>query len=397
MKIAYFDCFCGAAGDMIVASLLDAGADAGSLRAGFESMGVGGYTLSVEKTTKQGFAATRFIVDLDTSSKQPHRHLKDVKAIIERGSFSEAVRDRAIRIFERLAKAEACVHGTTIEKVHFHEVGAVDAILDIVGASLALESLGIERVCCSPIPTGSGTVKCQHGIMPVPAPATAELLKGVPLASCEETGELTTPTGAAILTEIAESFGPVPSMAIESVGCGAGTREGKTRPNILRVLVGESAASEASGEIDSIVQLETNLDDSTPEVIGYCFERLLSAGALDVYTVPIQMKKGRLGVLLSVLCEPSDVSAMEEILFAETSTFGVRRQTWQRSKLSRRWETVQTPFGEVRMKVGERDGVVTASAEFEDCRKLAVEHGVALREVMAAASAAWQAHAEAGR
>ncbi len=391
MRILYFDCFCGAAGDMIVASLLDAGADAEALRAGFASMGLDGFTVSIEKITKQGFAATRFVVDLDPAGKQPHRHLKDVKAIIQRGSFNKSVRDRAIRIFERLAKAEAAVHGTTIEKVHFHEVGAIDAILDIVGASLALESLGIDRVICSPIPIGSGTVKCEHGIMPVPAPATAELLKGVPIASCAETGELTTPTGAAILTEIAESFGPVQAMEMKAVGCGAGTREGKTRPNILRVLVGESTSPGGSGEIDSVVQLETNLDDCTPEVIAHCIERLLAEGALDAHAMPIQMKKGRSGVLLSVLCHPSDVDAMENVLFAETTTFGVRRQTLQRSKLTRRHEGVATPFGEVRMKIGQRNGVMTTSPEFEDCRALAVEHDVALRDVMAAANLAWDA------
>jgi len=391
MKIAYFDCFCGAAGDMIVASLLDGGADQDALRAGFDSLGLDGYTLSIEKTTKQGFAATRFVVDLDSSTTQPPRHLKDVREIIQRASLPDVVCERAIRIFDRLALAEAAVHGTTTEKVHFHEVGAVDAILDIVGACLALESLGIDRVVCSAIPTGFGTVTCEHGVMPVPAPATAELLKGVPLASCEEAGELTTPTGAAILTEIVESFGPLPSMTLESVGCGAGSREGKTRANILRVLVGESSDRDSRGNADSIVQLETNLDDCPPELVGGCLERLFTAGALDAYTLPIQMKKGRPGVLLSVLCDPGDVRAMEDVLFAETTTFGVRRKTLQRSKLKRRSETVVTPYGQVRMKVGERGGLVTASAEFADCKRLATERGVAVREVMSAANLAWDA------
>ena len=386
MNIAYFDCFSGAGGDMIVASLIDAGADADSLRQGLASLGVEGYALSIEKAKKQGFAATQFHVELTDRDRQPHRHLKTILDILAASALPENVQDRAGRVFQRLAEAEARVHGTTIEEVHFHEVGAVDAIVDVVGAVLALELLGVERVFCSPIPTGSGTITCDHGAMPVPAPATAELLKGVPLARSDELGELTTP--AAVLTTLAEGFGPRPEMTIRSIGCGAGTREGARLPNLLRVLVGETAGP-AAGETDEIAVLETNLDDLSAEIVGHCMGRLLDEGALDVYAVPIQMKKSRTGVLLTVLCGLDRVRVMERILFAETTTFGLRRGRVERVKMRRRHETISTAFGGIRMKIGEWEDVVTASPEYEDCRAAAQAHGVPLRAVVAAANATW--------
>lgn len=384
MTTAYFDCFSGAGGDMIVAALIDAGADPDALKQKLSGIGVGGYSINIERIRKQGFAAVRFDVRLDESQEQPHRHLKHVVAVIEAANLPGVVEERSIRVFTRLAEAEAAVHGTTVEKVHFHEVGAVDAIIDVVGAVLALDMLGVTRVVCSPIPTGSGTVRCQHGVMPVPAPATAQLLRGVPLAACDEAGELTTPTAAAILTTLADGFGPMPEMTVRSVGYGAGAREGESRPNLLRVLIGEAAQTDG-GDADEVVVLETNLDDATPEMIGHCMERLLDAGALDVYTVPIQMKKSRPGVLLTVLCAGERAAAMERIIFAETPTFGIRRHRATRAKLSRRWETVKTAYGDIRIKIGEHDGVVTVTPEYEDCRAAAIEHGVPLREVMAAA------------
>ncbi len=387
MNIAYFDCFSGAGGDMIVAALIDAGADAAALKKGLSALKVGGYDLSIEKVTKQGIAATRFHVQLEPNAKQLHRHLRHILDILNSSGLTEGVRDKTSRIFTRLAEAEAAVHGTTVEKVHFHEVGAVDAIIDVVGAVLALEMLRVDRVLCSPIPTGSGTVACDHGVLPIPAPATAQLLRGVPLAACHEVGELTTPTAAAVLTTIASGFGPIPAMTLTGMGYGAGTRDGRTRPNVLRVLLGQSI--ESGGDIDQIAVLETNLDDATPELIGYCTERLLTEGALDVFTMPIQMKKQRPGVMLTVLCEFGKAAAMEGILFAETTTFGIRRRTVERTKLRRRFEMVATRFGEIRMKIGEREGVVTISPEFEDCRAAAMKHGVALREVIAEANAAW--------
>ena len=391
MKTAYFDCFNGAGGDMIVASLVDAGADADRLRAGLDALCLDGFSLSIEPITKQGFAATRFHVELDKTRSQPHRHLGDILEILARADLPPRVRERARGVFERLARAEAAVHGTSIDKVHFHEVGAVDAILDVVGSSLALELLGVERVVCSPIPTGSGTVTCEHGTLPVPAPATAELLKGVPIVGGDSMAELTTPTGAAVLTTLAEHFGPLPSMTVSSIGYGAGDREGAERPNLLRVLVGEAVPG---GDVDEVAVLETNVDDTTPQVLGHCMERLLAEGALDVYAVPIQMKKSRSGVVITVLCTPQQVGAMERILFAETTTLGVRRHLAARAVMRRRCEQVDTPYGPIAVKVGQRGGVVTATPEYEPCRKAALHYGVALREVMAAAQFAWQVRAD---
>ncbi len=371
---------------MIVGALVDAGADATALQERLAALPVSGYQLSFEKITKQGFAATRFVVDLDKTEKQPHRHLKNIVSILDESGLPEGVKKKAKAIFTRLAEAEAKVHGTSIEKVHFHEVGAVDAIVDVTAAVLALELLGVDRVLCSEVPVGSGTVQCDHGVMPVPAPATAELLRGVPLAACEERGELTTPTGVAILTALAEAFGPMPAMTIRAIGLGAGTREGKTRPNVLRVMLGEPADV---GEADEIVALETNLDDVTPEIVSFAMDRLMAAGALDVYTQPIQMKKGRSGWLLTVLCEPHRAAAIEQVMFAETPTFGVRRVAMRRSKLRRRHETVETRFGSIRIKIGERAGVVTAAPEYEDCRAAAEATGAPLRDVMAAARDVW--------
>lgn len=337
-------------------------------------------------------------------SYTPHRHLPDIIALLRAADLKSTVADRAIAIFQRLAEAEAAVHNVPVDHVHFHEVGAADAIFDICGAVAALDALGIERVVCSPIPTGSGSVMCDHGLMPVPAPATAQLLRGVPLAPCDEPGELTTPTGAAILTTLAAGYGPPPAMTIQSVGYGAGTREGKTRPNFLRVLIGEIVEPQpeswpeswpaATGadvlENDTVTVLAAQLDDATGQVLAHTFERLLAEGALDAYLVPILMKKGRPGHLLTVLARPEDAPRIEQILFAETTTFGVRRTQAARSKLARRHETVDTAFGPIRVKVGSRRGSVKqAWPEYEDCAAAARKRGVALRIVQNAAIVAW--------
>ncbi len=390
MRTAYFDCFSGASGDMILASFLGAGLEIETLRQDLAALGVEGFTVDAQSVRKQGFAATQFEVRVDPATEKPHRHLKHIRQIIEDSRLPEAVRQRSMAIFNRLAEAEAAVHGTTVEKVHFHEVGAIDAIVDIVGACIALDRLGIERVYCSPIPTGSGTVQCDHGLMPVPTPATAVLLTGVPIAACEEVGELITPTGAAILTTIAESYGAMPPMRLERVGVGAGRREGKTRANILRLLVGESTDSFNDEESDEIIVLEANLDDVSGEVIGYVYDRLFEAGALDVYTTPISMKKNRPATQLTVLAPPALRESIEEILFTETSTFGVRGYTAGRRKLSRTIETVQTEVGPIRIKVGRRGGkLLKGSPEFEDCRAAAQRSGRPLAEIMELAARVW--------
>jgi hypothetical protein len=333
----------------------------------------------------------RVEVGLDAPKK--HRHLHQITAIIDAARLPPAVAVDAKHIFQRLAAAEAQVHATTIEKVHFHEVGATDAIVDIVCACAALHELGIEAVHCSAIPTGHGTVRCEHGVMPVPAPATANLLAGVPLAACEEPGELTTPTGAAILTTLSRSFGPPPDMIVRSIGYGAGAREGRTRPNVLRVLIAESAAA-AAEELDLVAVLEAQVDDAPGQVVAHAAERALAEGALDAYIVPIIMKKGRPGQLLTVLCRPPDAEKLADVLFRETTTFGVRRATLARRKLARHHMTVETAYGSIRVKVGRRGGaVVQAWPEYEDCAAAALRAGVALRDVQQAALAAFgQAH-----
>ncbi len=386
MTLAWFDCFSGASGDMILGALLDAGLSLDRLRDALAALRLSGYSLSAAKVSKQGLAATKFDVILAPDAPRPHRHLRHIREIIETAALPERVRDRAVRVFTRLAEAEALVHGTTVEKVHFHEVGAIDAIVDVVGACAALDALGVDRIVCSPIPVGSGAVRCEHGEMPIPAPATAILLRGVPLAACDEVGELTTPTGAAILTTLAESFGPLPAVTIRAVGLGAGTRDGQHRPNVLRVLLGDAAPRGGDDGVDDVTVLETNLDDATGQVIGHLCERLLAAGALDVFTTAIGMKKGRPGTMITILARPADADALETLLFAESPTFGVRRSTARRTTLVRVHETVQTPWGPVRIKLGSRKGrCLSRTPEYEDCRRIAAQHGLPLRDVIDAA------------
>ncbi|MCK6485509.1 MAG: nickel pincer cofactor biosynthesis protein LarC [Phycisphaerae bacterium] len=395
MRIGYFDCFSGAAGDMIVAALLDAGCPQQELLDGLASLRLSDARIEIAKVKKQGFAATRFVVH--TSAPAGHRHLKHIREIIAAAALPPRVAERALAIFKRLAQAEAEAHGTTIEKVHFHEVGAADAIIDIVGAALAVELLRLERIICSFIPTGSGAVRCEHGLMPVPAPGTAALLRGAPIAASDEPGELTTPTGAAVLTTLADAYGPLPEMSLSSVGYGAGTREGASMPNLLRIFIGESAGSPDDADADVVVVLEAQIDDATGEQTGYARERLIAEGALDVYATPVQMKKGRPGVLLTVLCAPDRADTLEEILFVETTTFGVRRAVNMRHKLARSIERVPTPYGDIGVKVGRRGGrIVTASPEYEDCARAARAHDVPLRDVMAAARRAYDERAKGG-
>ncbi len=372
---------------MILSALIDAGLDPSNLEQMFKMIPVEGYTFDARKINTRGFAATRVTITLDQSQKQPHRHLHHIRKIIEEANLHQNVKTRAIAVFQRLAEAEAAVHGSTVEKVHFHEVGAVDAILDIVGACYALDRLGIQRVTCSPVATGSGTVLCDHGLMPVPAPATAKLIQGIPIVGTDIQSELLTPTGAAILTEFADHYGALPPMTTESVGVGAGHRD-LPRPNILRVFLGHATDCDAqtTDPHDRVTILEANIDDTTPEVLGYTTEQLLNAGALDAYCLPIQMKKSRPGHLLAVICEQATVEALENIIFAETTTLGIRKHEVQRSCVERKIEPVQTPFGEIRMKIGLRQGrVITAAPEYEDCKRAAREHNVPLREVMAIA------------
>lgn len=397
MKTAYFDCFGGASGDMILGALLDAGADLALLRVELARLGVMGYALSRQTVTRGGLRGLKFDVELepeqDEHAHHPapggegghahHRGLSDILALLDQARYAERVDTRIRKIFRRLGAAEAKVHGTTIEQVHFHEVGAIDSIVDIVGSVLALEELGIERIVCSPIPLGSGTVRCQHGVFPVPAPATAELMLDGAIAPSDFPAELCTPTGAAILTTLAESFGPLPAMAIESIGYGAGGRDDPGRANLLRVFIG---SQDDDGHADTVMELAANIDDASGELIGAAVEMLLAAGALDVWTTPIAMKKNRPAVQIGFLCEPADVERLEEILFSQTTTIGIRRRLCQRSKLSRRHVIVETPYGAVRVKVSGRQGrEYTAAPEFEDCARAAQAHHVPIKEVQAVA------------
>jgi uncharacterized protein (TIGR00299 family) protein len=383
--VAHFDCFSGISGDMTLAALIDAGIDTETIRQGLDSLGLP-IRLEVEKVRKGGFAAT--YARVEAPEETGHRFLPEVEEILRRGSLTPRQRDLALRIFHRLAEAEAAVHGMPLEKVHFHEVGALDSIADIAGAAIGLDLLGVERFTSRPVPTGSGMVKCAHGLMPVPAPGTAELLKGVPLAPSTVKAELTTPTGAAILTTVVQEWVEQPVMTVERIGHGAGRREFVEQPNLLRLFVGTASAP---AERDQVWVLETNLDDLPAEVVGYCYDLLLAAGALDVFSTPIFMKKNRPGVLLSVLALEAALPALEEILFRETTTFGVRRYPVSRHKLNRKPVTVSTPWGPVQGKLGWREGRSPVfSPEYEDCARVARQHGVALREVYAQAQRAYQ-------
>jgi len=385
MAVAYFDCFAGAGGDMIVAALIDAGADAVALADALGKLDLPGFDVRCETVHRHGLAGVKFNVDA-TEKDPPHRHLKHILEIIDGAALAPRAADRAKSIFRRLARAEADVHGTDVQKVHFHEVGAADSIVDVVGACVALELLDVDRVACSPIALGSGTITCEHGVLPAPAPATARLVARAEVFSPGIEGEATTPTGAAVLTTLAETYGPMPAMALSAVGCGAGTRDSGPRPNLLRVFIG----SPGKGTADDVVELSANIDDSSGEVIGAAIEALLAAGCLDAWACPIVMKKSRPAWTLQVLCAPGDVAAAERILFTETTTFGVRRRLCRRSTLQRRSDTVETPFGPIRVKVGLLDGrAVTASPEFADCQAAAETHHVAVREVYAQAARTW--------
>ena len=380
MKVAHFDCFSGISGDMLLGAVIDAGVPAGTIRAALDSLGLP-IKLEVERVIRCGFAATK--ATIEAADQEDYRFLPDVEAIIARGALSARQRELAIGIFRKIAAAEAAVHGMPLERVHFHEVGALDSIADIVGAAVGLDRLGVERFTSSPVPTGTGTVKAAHGIMPVPTPGTLELLKGVPLAASKIEFELTTPTGAAILTSVVTEYTTTPAMVVERVGHGAGTKDFLDRPNILRLMVGthHSPFSTDHSSSDTVIVLETNLDDVAPEIIGFCTERLFAAGALDVFVVQGQMKKGRPGFMVSVICEPAKAADLEAVLFRETATFGIRRHIAERSKLSREAITVETPWGPVKAKRGQRSGFEIITPEYEDCARVAREHGVPLREV----------------
>ena len=442
MRIAYLDCFSGMSGDMFLGALIDAGVSPKLLEDTVAALNVGA-RLEISKVNRSGITATKVDVLVhgekelpreeywaseDVQKHQhshehehehahahvhtqpstvtragmprlsehahPHEHgrsLNEIKQIIKAATISEAAKETAIDIFEALGGAEAKVHNMHIESVHFHEVGAVDALVDIVGAAVGAEALGVDEFFCSPLNVGGGTVKCAHGTFPVPAPATVELLRGAPVYSSGIQAELLTPTGAAIVKTLATRFGAFPEMKIEKSGYGAGTRDFSGHANVVRITIGESPVQLAGKTSqETITVLEANLDDLNPQVFGYVLDRLLAEGALDVFSMPVQMKKNRPGALLTVLSKPEDGNRLAEIIFSETTTLGIRRRQEQRSTLMRRWVPVATPWGDVRMKIASMNGTITNYApEYEDCRRIAAENRVPLKAVMQEATQAY--------
>lgn len=388
MKIAYFDCFAGAAGDMIVAAMLDAGLDADFLKAQLATLGLKNLDIKISETERTGLRAISFLPVVQ--KEHQHRNLKDITEIITRSKISKQAQKTAIAVFEKIAKAEGAVHGKDPNEIHFHEVGALDSIVDIVSASIGFAALGLDKVYCSILSVGGGAIECAHQLLPVPAPATAELLKGVPIISGPGQFELLTPTAAAILTTVVDRFCPLPAMKIEAIGYGAGTLESDKFPNVLRLILGQ-AVDDTEANADSICLLETNIDDASGELVGSVTEKLFSRGALDVFTTPIYMKHGRPAEQISVICKIEDIQQLEQILFEEGLTFGVRRQILQRTKLARQFVAVQTEFGEIRIKVGSLGGkIVNAKPEFSDCSAAAEKHKVAVKTVLDAAMAAYR-------
>jgi uncharacterized protein (TIGR00299 family) protein len=421
MRIAYLDCFSGMSGDMFLGALVDAGVSAALLEQTVKMLDIGA-RLEISKVNRSGITATKVDVyvgdekelpreefwakkhshdhdhehhqqavvssqesGVSTTTHEPNhihgRGLSEIRNIIQKAGISELAKQTAIRVFERLGAAEAKIHNTPVEKVHFHEVGAVDAMVDIICSAVGAEALGVDEVICSPLNLGSGTVKCAHGTFPVPAPATLELLKDAPVYSSGLQFELVTPTGAAIVSTLATRFSAFPEMRVSKIGYGAGTRDFPGHANVVRLTIGEAQPGKVSQETISV--LEANLDDLNPQVFGYVLDRLLEEGALDSFGIPVQMKKNRPGMLLTVLCKPEDAAKLTHLLFLETTTLGVRRRDEQREALTRKWVSVSTQWGDVRMKIGSMNGAVTNCApEYEDCRKLASEHRVPLKSVM---------------
>ena len=428
MKTLYLDIFSGIAGDMFIAALLDLGVDAQKLERELEKLELDGYHLHFARQHKSGIEGVKFDVHLAEKHDHDHAHhhghehehghshshhalhftqhahqhneqrnFSEIKQLISRGKLSPWVKQKSIAVFQRIAEAEGKIHGKPADQVHFHEVGAVDSIVDIVGAAIALELLGKPRVLAAPVTEGTGWVDCAHGRFPVPAPATLAILgaRGIGVTQCDEPHELVTPTGAALLAEFVESFGVMENLVAEKIGFGLGTRDNKTRPNVLRAVLGsqskvqspKSKVGALDWESDSIAVLETNLDDCSGELLGAFVETALAAGALDVFHTPIQMKKNRLGVLLTVLCAETDADRFSEMILRETTAFGVRKTVAERRKLRRDFVEVKTPFGDVTVKIGRIGGkVVQAAPEFESARKLASKAGVPVKEIFEAAA-----------
>jgi len=392
MRQAYLDCFSGISGDMFVGALLDLGLPLDRLFAELGKIPLGFYEFKRTRALRGNVVGTR--VEIHIPAKQPSRKLGDIADLIGHSTLSETVKQHVMEVFNRLAEAEGKLHNKPPAEVHFHEIGAVDSILDIVGTCVGLELLEVSALTCSPVNVGSGRVRAAHGSLPVPAPAALELLKGVPIFSSGVEGELVTPTGAALIATLATGFGPIPAMKVERIGYGAGAREIPGQPNLARLLLGQSTepvAAQPGPPGDEVVSvIEANLDDMSPQLFGFFVDQALAAGALDVTCAPIQMKKNRPGVLVSVLCAPETSDALAQMLFEQTTTIGVRIYEARRKVLERDLLSVETPYGTVKVKVAKREGkVLNVAPEYEDCQRLAMEKGVPLKQVMMAAQAAY--------
>jgi uncharacterized protein (TIGR00299 family) protein len=398
-KTLYFDCFSGASGDMILGALIDLGLPLDDLRGALGSLGAGLAEVSATRVLRAGVSATKFHAHAAHEHDHPpaqdhshphdhqHRSLEEIAALIGRSALSTEAKARAVHLFERLAEAEAAIHAIPVDRVHLHEVGAIDSIVDIVGAVYGLEQLGADRIVSSPLNVGGGTVRCAHGVFPVPAPATARLLAGVPVYSGDVQMELVTPTGALIVTGYAESYGPLPPMTIARIGYGAGERDPTRHPNVLRMFVGDSAET---GQAHRVVEISCEIDDMNPQLFGPLMDNLLRSGALDVFYMPVQMKKNRPGTLVTVLSQAEDREKLTGILFAETTTIGVRYQEMMRECLERAIETVQTPVGAVRFKIARSAGRVSnALPEFDDLARIAADRAMPIKDVQAIAMKAW--------
>ena len=408
-KVLYFDCFSGASGDMILGALIDAGLPLDELRGALGSLALDGVTLEAERVDRSGVAATKFRVhdhehehehdgghahDHDHGHAHDHGHhhhrgLSEICSMVDGSGLSDTAKERAKSLFRRLAETEAAIHQQPVEEIHLHEVGAVDSIIDIAGTVFGLEWFGADRIVASPLNLGSGTVRCAHGVFPVPAPATTRLLTGAPVYSSGVEAELLTPTGALLVTDYADGYGPMPSLRIRQVGYGAGDRDLPETPNVLRVVIGDED-EDAAGRFQRVVLIECEIDDMNPQLYGSLMDRLYAAGALDVFYAPIQMKKNRPGTLVSVVALPEHREALAGVVFRETTTIGVRFTEMDRERLDREQITVETPLGKVRFKLARRDGdVVNVSPEFDDCLQLADEHGLSVKTVQAVATKAY--------
>ncbi|MBZ5670073.1 MAG: nickel pincer cofactor biosynthesis protein LarC [Acidobacteriia bacterium] len=397
MRQAYLDCSSGISGDMFLAALIDAGAPVDRLFAEMKKLPLGFYELKRTRAVRGGLVGTR--LEIRVPAEQPHRTLGDIQNLLEKASLPEKAAGQALKVFNRLAEVEGRLHNIPPGEVHFHEVGAVDAIIDIVGTCLGLELLEVSDLVCSPLNVGSGRVEAAHGTLPVPAPATAELLKDIPVYATGVEGELVTPTGAALVSTLASGFGPLPPMKVGWIGYGAGEKDFLDHPNLARIFIGErveAVEGRPGAPGDEIVSvIEANVDDMSPQLYGYFLEQALAAGALDVTCSSTQMKKNRPGLTISILCEPDRSDALSQLLFEQTTTIGVRIHEARRKVLERELVTVETPYGPVKVKVARREGkVVNVAPEFDDCHRLATEKSVPLKQVMAAAEAAYQRGSE---